>query len=152
MPRIFKIACVVVLLWGSAWILSFAQGTSSDSITWWEAAAVEIRLGGTVIMVDPCFPFYRNAHAILVTHAHGDHCHIPTIERIRDSSGQMLHFLAGPYQCREKFAGIAIAKKTLLGRGESITLNGITIETIPSFEADDDIGYIIRDAKKMIGI
>lgn len=59
---------------------------SSNSLTWWGVAAVEIRVAGRIIHFDPIFRFARTGHYILSSHSHTDHCNVATQERIINTS------------------------------------------------------------------
>jgi L-ascorbate metabolism protein UlaG (beta-lactamase superfamily) len=128
-----------------------ARADSADQIagtaTWWECNSFEIQLSGTAILIDPYFPFYRKANVILITHHHEDHCHVDTITRIIEASGDALDLIVGSKSCENSFTCFEIKEERLADRGEVLTYAGLTIETVPSYEDVDDIGFIIRDSE-----
>lgn len=132
-----------------------AKGTKGRTINtaiWWECATVELNISGTTILIDPFFPFYRKTNVILITHSHGDHCHIPTIKKVIEVSGDELGLIVGSKQCEKQFNEFIIPQENLADRWEVIMHKGLTIVTVPSYEGVTDIGYIIRDPRTGLNI
>lgn len=123
-----------------------------STITWWECASVELNTPGATILIDPFFPFYRNADIILVTHIHRDHCNPATIKRIIEASGDRLGLIIGSKQCEDTFREFTIKKEVLAGRSEQIKHLGLSIETVPSYQEETDVGYIIRDLQTGLSV
>jgi len=124
----------------------------TDTVTWWECSAIELNLSGKIVLIDPCFPSSRKASIILITHAHADHCHIPTIQRTGEVSGDGLSLVVASRQCEEILAKAGIEKRYPASRWEAFEHRGLTIETVPSFEGETDLGYVVRDPQSGISI
>lgn len=120
---------------------------TAGTAVWWGCASVEVNIAGKKIFIDPFFPFSIKANAILVTHIHDDHCNLPTIKRIAEVSGRDLELIVGPASCADRFRGLTVKEKKILGRFKMLRYSDIIIESVPSFEDVDDIGYIIRHPK-----
>ena len=41
---------------------------TTDTAIWWGCASIELNISGTTILIDPYFPFKREADIILITH------------------------------------------------------------------------------------
>ena len=118
------------------------------TVVWWECAAVELDLSGTIVLIDPWFPFAREADAVLVTHLHYDHFSPGTIARVRGASGERMGLIVGPRQIAGPLREIGRGKERIAGAGETIRFRNLVIETVPAEEdGRDDLGYLVRDAR-----
>lgn len=146
----------VVNLWVAAVIGVSLSGSvmaesSKDTIVWWGCAFVEMSLAGSHILIDP-FGRTREADVILVTHKHSDHCHSQTLQECINASGGV-DLLIGDKGCRGCFSHLNGAAKTVLAdRWESFSYRDLTIDTLPSYEGQADIGYFIQRQRDGLGI
>lgn len=155
MKKIFVFPLLLIIFLFLCLGYSLAQTRKAETIstiTWWECASVELNISGATILIDPLFPFYRSADIILVTHVHWDHCHPATIKRIIEASGDRLRLIIGSKQCEDIFREFTIKKEVLAGRSETIKHLGLSIGTVPSYEDETDVGYIIRDLQTGLSV
>lgn len=123
------------------------------TVVWWECAAVELDLSGTIVLIDPWFPFAREADAVLVTHLHYDHFSPGTIARVRGASGERMGLIVGPRQIAGPLREIGRGKERIAGAGETIRFRNLVIETVPAEEdGRDDLGYLVRDARTGLSV
>ena len=92
--------------------------------------------GGTVIYVDP-YGFKTepcDADLVLVTHTHFDHFSPEDIVRVRKSRTAF----AAPATCKSEFAkaGFTSEDVAFLNPYEHVTLKGIEVETVPSYNVN----------------
>lgn len=91
-------------------------------------ASLQLEYGGKVIHVDPSgqgdYSKAKQADLILVTDIHGDHLDPEAISRIRKAGAPVV----APAAAAEK-----IENATVMANGESRTLIGINIETVPMY-------------------
>lgn len=85
--------------------------------------------GGKVIHVDPFgkladYTKLPKADLVLITHAHGDHLDATAVSAIRKPDTRILVAKA----CAGKVEGA-----TVLGNGETLTLEGVTVEAVPAY-------------------
>jgi L-ascorbate metabolism protein UlaG (beta-lactamase superfamily) len=101
-------------------------------------ASLLLGFGSEVIYVDPVGGAARYEGlpaptAILVTHAHGDHFDVPTLEAIAGSAPMLTS-----QEVFDKLPAALKANATAVANGGSGTLNGIAISAIPAHNVTAD--------------
>jgi L-ascorbate metabolism protein UlaG (beta-lactamase superfamily) len=92
-------------------------------------AHVMIEYGGKVIHIDPSamanFAGAKPADLVLITDVHGDHMDPAAIDRVKKASTQYV----APPALADRFPG----QTTLIANGETKTVDGISIQAVPSY-------------------
>ncbi len=114
-----------------------------ENIKWLGHASFQIK-NSKVLYIDPWqLKTTEPADIILVTHGHYDHCSPEDIAKIKKEST----VIVATGDCREKLSGnLQIVKP-----GETLTIAGITIETVPAYnigksfhpKSNNWVGFII---------
>ncbi|MFC1696855.1 MBL fold metallo-hydrolase [Nanoarchaeota archaeon] len=134
-------------------------------ITKFAQSCVLIETKGKRILIDPGFinleeskPLWTDINIILVTHKHGDHCHVETIKELISKYNAALYTTVEVQEAKPEFNDIMIE---LIKAGDIIELDNIKIEVtkaihgyIPPLkggnEINDNVGYIIDDGNKRV--
>jgi L-ascorbate metabolism protein UlaG (beta-lactamase superfamily) len=103
-------------------------------------ASMVLEFGGKAIYVDAVggkdrYAGLRPPDAFLITHVHGDHFDLPTIEGVLGD--RTVPFLTN-YEIPEKLPERLKAQTTVLRNGESGELLGIEVEAIPAYNTTPD--------------
>jgi L-ascorbate metabolism protein UlaG (beta-lactamase superfamily) len=99
------------------------------TITFIGHATLMLKYKGTIIHVDPV-PRYADydelpkAGIILVTHQHGDHFDVPTINKLREKGTVIIV----PKVCASSVDGAVV-----MNNGDVRTVRGITVEAVPAY-------------------
>lgn len=100
--------------------------------------------GEKVVYIDPYqLKTTKPADIILITHAHADHCSAADISKIRGPNT----VIVATSDCASKLSG----EVKIVKAGEKITVQGVPIETVPSYNINKtnhpkeagNVGYII---------
>lgn len=115
-------------------------------------ASVKIEVtGGPIIYIDPTgfTTTPADADLILLTHNHGDHQSIPIINRVRKANTVIV---SSPPGVPALTAGLPGTTIHAVIPGQTITLNGVEIETVPMYNvvknnhprAMNFVGYVVN--------
>jgi L-ascorbate metabolism protein UlaG (beta-lactamase superfamily) len=125
-----------------------------------EHASLVLGFGGEAIYVDPVggaalYEGLPTPTAILITHGHGDHFDIPTLEAIAGTAPILTS--------QEVFDRLPEALKTnasAIANGEDVSLNGMIVRAVPAHNVTADRmryhpvgvgnGYVITLGKKLV--
>jgi L-ascorbate metabolism protein UlaG (beta-lactamase superfamily) len=115
-------------------------------VTWLGHASIKAEHGSKIVYVDPWKVKGPQADIILITHSHFDHYSVDDIKAL--SSADTI--IVGPED-------VPLAKNTM-SPGKSVTVKGITIETVPAYNVDKQfhpkkngwLGYIFTMGNKRI--
>ena len=116
---------------------TLATSAGDVTITPVKHASLVLSFGDQVIYVDPSgadFSALPAATAVLVTHAHGDHFDVPTLETVAGDTAPILTTEEVLGKLPEGLKGRATAIKN----GESTTLNGIAIDAVAAYNTTPD--------------
>jgi L-ascorbate metabolism protein UlaG (beta-lactamase superfamily) len=90
------------------------------------------------------------ADLILVGHRHGDHFSASTINAIRKDNVRII----APQDVFNRMSATLQSRTTVLGNGESTTVLGLTVDAVPSYNANHpvgrDNGYIVTIGDRRI--
>jgi L-ascorbate metabolism protein UlaG (beta-lactamase superfamily) len=119
--------------------------------------------GGKAIYVDPVggadvFDDFKPPDLILITHIHGDHTSVETVQTISTAETVVI----APTTVAEKLGKSVPGRLHILANGETFDWGGITIEAIPAYNLteerrnfhpkDRDNGYVVTIGGKRIYI
>ncbi|MCB1125424.1 MAG: MBL fold metallo-hydrolase [Verrucomicrobiae bacterium] len=112
-----------------------------------EHATLVLQAGDHTVYVDPVggaarFQDLPDATLILITHIHGDHLNIGTLQAV---SGERTPIVAPP-SVVEKLADSLKVHTTPLSAGEQATVTGVLLEAIPAYNTPPErLGYHPKD-------
>jgi len=116
---------------------TLATSAGDVTITPVKHASLVLSFGDQVIYVDPSgadFSALPAATAVLVTHAHGDHFDVPTLETVAGDTAPILT----TEEVLGKLPEGLKARATAIKNGESTTLNGIAIDAVAAYNTTPD--------------
>ena len=116
---------------------TLATSAGDVTITPVKHASLVLGFGDQVIYVDPSaadFSALPPATAVLVTHAHGDHFDVPTLETVAGDTAPILT----TEEVLGKLPEALKARATAIRNGESTTLNGIAIDAVAAYNTTPD--------------
>ena len=100
-------------------------------------ASFTLTVNGLIVSVDPSgvdfFKGMTSPDIIIITHIHGDHFDVPTIESIKKSST----ILIVPQVVADKLPPADKDHVMIMRNGDQITQSGITIQAIPMYNIPD---------------
>ena len=111
--------------------------------------------GEKVVYIDPWkISETEKADIILISHSHYDHCSLEDIEKVADENTNVLL----PPDCQSKLGGHFNGKVHLIEPNKKYNVQGILIETIPSYnitkefhpKENDWVGFVITINNKRI--
>ncbi|MBR9690057.1 MBL fold metallo-hydrolase [Candidatus Woesearchaeota archaeon] len=120
----------------------------NSMLYWLGHASFKIKTQDKTIYIDPFeIEDVETADIVLVTHSHYDHCSINDLKKIVGDGTVIL----APGDCTSKFAGKVGGKLVLVSPGDKKTIEGIEIETVPSYNVNKQfhpqqnawVGYIV---------
>jgi L-ascorbate metabolism protein UlaG (beta-lactamase superfamily) len=93
----------------------------------------------TTVYVDPVggaglFQGFPRADLVLVTHIHGDHTSLETLQGVSTETTDVV----APVTVKDKLAGEAPGRLTVLANGESFERYGITVEAVPAYNLTEE--------------
>jgi L-ascorbate metabolism protein UlaG (beta-lactamase superfamily) len=116
-------------------------GSGEDAITVVpiEHASLILSFDGKTIYVDPVGGAERLADQarpdlLLITHAHGDHLDVPTLEGVVTPSTRIV----ATQPVADKLPEALRAKTDVLGNGEGTELLGVKVEAIPAYNLTEE--------------
>jgi L-ascorbate metabolism protein UlaG (beta-lactamase superfamily) len=97
-------------------------------------ATVILSFGSEIIYVDPVgggprYKAFNKPTAILITHAHGDHFDVPTLEAIAATAKVII----APQKVIDGLPADLKAKSKLMANGDTGTVNGIAVNAVPAY-------------------
>jgi len=118
------------------------------AVTWWGHSSATVELGGLRVALDPVLtdrllhlrryaaaprPEAADADVVLISHAHADHCHLPSLRRMSRSATVVAApgaaELVGRLGFREVVVAVPGARTRLGGDGDASTLE---VEVLPA--------------------
>jgi len=137
---------------------SFAQA-DSFVIHFLGHASLMIEYDDKIIHIDPTsaqanYDLLPKADIIFITHGHGDHYELVTLNKIKKETTEMV--------CTQAVSNLGTysGKKTVMNNGDSIFINGIVVNAVPAYNIANGTfhpkgtgnGYIITLGEKRIYI
>jgi L-ascorbate metabolism protein UlaG (beta-lactamase superfamily) len=142
------------------------DGSTAIGVRWLGHACVQIELGGVRVLTDPALTtrlgHLRRHHridagaleppdAILISHVHLDHLHVPSLRAFARSVPIIVPSGAGPQVRRAGFRDVREVRA-----GGTVELGALQVETVPAVHpstrgpfsrvAADAVGYVLRAA------
>lgn len=116
-----------------------APDAAPSFVTPIEHASLMLTLGGQAILIDPVggAESYANlprAAAILVTHEHGDHFDLPTLEALLDDGAALIVNPAVAEMLPEALK----SRATAMANGDAGEVAGMAIEAVPAYNITPD--------------
>jgi len=130
-------------------------------ITRFAQSCILIETNGKRILLDPGNLQYKESYpdhewkdidVLLVTHKHGDHCHLDVIKKITNDAKTKF------YSTREVANAFPELTPNIVKEGDVLTLDGVNIEVVRAVhgfmpflkggnKVDENVGFIINDGK-----
>ena len=130
---------VPVVIAGSSSDHTLATSQGPVTIHPTEHATFVMQWNGKTIAVDPIggaapFEAFGKPDLILITHIHGDHLSVETVNALAEPSTMIV----GPASVSEKFSEVERGRITVVANGESVKWGESVIEAIPMYNLTPD--------------
>jgi len=139
---VFTVACgflAPVVIAGSSSVGTIATGQGPLTIHPVEHATFVMQWNGKTIAVDPIggeapYKVYGEVDLILITHIHGDHLSVETVQGLAGSST----VIVAPASVTEKFPEADQSRISVVANGESVNWGESVIQAIPMYNLTPD--------------